>query len=110
MRERMKRAIGIWAASLLVLGLVSGVAIAQPAIMEAGVLVDKIDSSTTLVLDEGQRLRLRSDTVIMKDGQKISFADIPTPQQALPGVIMVQWSAVNSDGTAARVKIRHLRN
>ncbi len=44
MRERMKRAIGIWAASLLVLGLVSGVAIAQPAIMEAGVLVDKTEA------------------------------------------------------------------
>ncbi len=110
MSKRVKRAIAVWVASLAVLGLLGGTALAQPAMTDAGLLVEKLDASTTLVLDEGERLRLRSDTVIVKDGAKISFSDIPTAEQALPGVIMVHWSALNPDGTAAHVLIRHLLN
>ena len=109
MRNRTMRVFLVCAAALMLLGLASGAAAAQPVDGDAALLVDKVAATTTLVLEEGQRLRLRSDTVIVKDGETISFSAIPTAQQALPGVIMVQWST-NADGTAKEVVIRHLRN
>ncbi len=105
MNKRTIRAAMISVAALLVVGLMGAGASAQAGYSDASVLVDKLNATSTLILEEGQRLTVRSDAVITMDGEKISFGAIPTPKQALPGIIMVQW-APNSDGSTSKLLIR----
>jgi len=80
---------------------------AQMPIRNGAILHEKLTATRTLVLEEGERLRVDQDTVITQDGNRISFSEIPEPADlAGKGSIMVEWTGLQPDGNASSVNIR----
>lgn len=99
MKRTMRRALAVMAAGCLLLA-----AAAASAETDAGHLVQKL-SGRILLLEEGIRVHVNDGTRITKDGEVISYGEIPTPEESAPAPVRIEWTGSLSGGMVQASKV-----
>lgn len=77
------------------------------------ILVAKVSASRTLNLEDGITVKVSDSTEIWtREGERVSFADIPDPEDVKPGQVGLEVEGIKSGSTvnATKVTIQVLMN
>ncbi|MAE95704.1 MAG: hypothetical protein CL910_13695 [Deltaproteobacteria bacterium] len=96
---------------LLALAVSLGLATAGFGFEVENILVSKISETRTLNLEDGVTVKVSDSTEIRtREGERVSFADIPNPEDVAPGHVGIKVEGSKSGNTinASKVTIQNV--